>query len=712
MSRKSAYLADGDGEGAEASAFNIRELLTILMERAWLGLLVALAVFLLSWLDARRQTPYYRSTARLIVEAQIPQLFNFQDILAFNARSLEYFNTHLNALHSRPMMERALELSGLKDNPAFLPNAASDSQRIEAALGLVKITPVERSRMINLSVEHPDPQIASDLANALARSYIQQDLDNRMSASMQAVDWLRQRTDEYREKLEKGLLQLQEYREQTQSVSLEEDQNIVIAKLKALNSALTSAQTGRIEAETRWRAVESQLAEGTPLTPIVAVLDEPAVQEARSRLGEQRSRVEALRQRYRPEFPDLQQAMEEEKRAEQRFREACESARQAMKSRFEMLKNQEAGLQAALVEQEKESFELDRRLVRYNDLKRNIEADEQVYQAMIGRMKEASLSGTLPTELIRIAEEARPARRPFRPNVAKAGTRGALLGLVLGLGAIFVAYVTDHRFRRSEDVERRLGVPVMGTVPLIEAKSIAQRGLASHHDHMGEVAEAFRTLRASLVLSPGARAARVLMITSPQAAEGKSLVATNLAIAFAQDNRRTLLVGCDLRRPVLEKIFEQREAVGLAEVLKGEAQWQDVLLPERVPGLDVICSGRIPSRPTELLGSPRFDELIAEARQRYERIIIDAPPMLGLSDSLVLLPRADSVLFVVRYGVTHSLSGIHAMRKIVASGSPCHGAVLNGVNLRTLANSYYYRRYGSYAYKAPENEASSSRSKA
>ena len=676
-----------------------REGVAILMERAWLGVLIAVAVFLFFFFQARRQTPYYRSTATLLVEAQIPKILNYQDILAYNTRNLEYFNTHLNALHSRNMMVQALDQSGLAKNQEFLPGKTLD-EKAEFAQGFVTVTAVEKSRMIKIVVEHPEAQIACDLANALARAYIQQDLENRMAASMQAIDWLRERSEEYREKLEKGLFELQEYREKSQSVSLEEDQNIVIEKLKALNSALTLAQTERIQAETTWKSVQGLIDEQVPLPRIAAVLNDLGVQAALQKLQDQQRVVVGLQQRYRELHPDLQQGLELEQKLQKQFTNACDDAIYALKSRFEMLVEREQNLQAALEEQEKVSFELGRKLVRYNELKRNIEADQEIHQAVIARMKEASISESLPTDIIRLVEEARPAKLPFRPRPGQAFARGLVLGLVLGVGAIFLFYYADHRFRRNEEVERLLGLPVLATIPLIFDKTVRERGMVSHFKQNGEEAEAFRTLRASLLLREDVRNAPILMITSAGPGEGKSLIAANLAISLAQDGRRTLLVGADLRRPLLTKIFGGgRESAGLAEVLKGEARWPDTLFSHDVPNLDVMLSGRIPSHPSELLGGQRLADFLREARSIYQHVLIDAPPVLGVSDSLVLLPNVDGVLFVVRYGVTHSMGASHATLKLRESGTPCLGCIMNGVNLKSMANYYYYKRYGGYAYR-------------
>ena len=700
MQRKAYIVGDAEGSDERVSKFpDWREGVAILMERAWLGVAVAVAVFLFFFFQARRQTPYYRSTATLLVEAQIPKILNYQDILAYNTRNLEYFNTHINALHSRNMMAQALERSGLAKSPGFMPGKTME-EKIEAVQGFVTITAVEKSRMIDIVVEHPDPQIAADLANNLAQAYIQQDLDNRMGASMQAVDWLRERSEEYRQKLEKGLLELQEYREQTGSVSLEEDQNIVIEKLKALNAALTMAQTERIQAETMWKSVQDQIRDKVSFTKIAALLNDPGVQLALQKLQDQQREVTGLQQRYREHHPDLQQAVELEQKLQKQFEQTCADALYAVKSRFEMLVQRETNLQAALEQQEKASFELDRKLVRYNELKRNIEADQEIHQAVIARMKETSISESLPTDVIRLAEAARPAKAPFRPRPGQAMARGAAFGFLLGIGAIFLFYYADHRFRRNEEVERLLGLPVLSTVPLIFDKTVRERGLVSHLKQNGEVAEAFRTLRASLLLREDVRNSPVLMVTSAGPGEGKSLISANLAIILAQDGRRTLLVGADLRRPVLSKIFgADRECVGLAEVLKGEIHWKQALLAQDVPNLDVLLSGHIPSHPSELLGHKPLADFLREARETYRHIIIDAPPVLGVSDSLVLLPNVDGVLFVVRYGVTHSMGASHATLKLQESGTPCFGSIMNGVNLNSMANYYYYRRYGGYAYR-------------
>ncbi len=699
MARPTPYVSEARPDGEAPSFFDGREAIAIVIERAWLAIAVAAAVLLYFWYDTHRQTPYYRSKATVLVEAQIPHLSSFQEAAAFGARNIEFFNTHIKALHSRTMMEQAIADGGLADRPGFTPGVGPGPQQVEAALRFVRISPVERSRLIEITAEHPDPEIAADLANALARSYIQQDLDNRMGVSIEAVEWLRARAEEFRERLEEGLLALQRYREETQSVSLEEDQNIVLARLKDLNNALTGAQTARIAVETEWASIRQQLEAGESPTDIALLLEQDGVREARRQWRAQEQAMEAVRQRYLSGHPDYREAEERLALLRRQFEQAAEQAVEALRERYAVLRERETNLRAALRAQEQEAFDLDRQLVRYNEMRRNVEADEKVYQAVIARMNEAALSGSLPASLIRMVDEARPARAPFRPNPRRALLRGGAIGAVLGLAAVFGLYFADHRFRRNEEVERALGLGVLATLPLVRSRSLTERALSAHLADAGDVAESVRTLRASLMMDPETRAARCLMVTSTHAGEGKTLVATNLAVSFAQDGQRTLLMGVDLRRPALHRVFGQPRKPGLAEVLKDEISWRGGLIEHEIPGLDVLPAGVYASRPAEQLGGRGLSDLLAELRKTYDRIVMDAPPILGVSDGLILLANVDRVLFVVRFGATHSLSARQAVRRITHAGVPCAGVVMNGVNLRSISNYYYYRRYGTYGYR-------------
>jgi len=674
------------------------EAAAIVLERFWFGAAVAVAVFLFVFFRMLQAVPYYRSTAVLMVDAVQPRVLHYQDAAAASMRNLDYYNTVVKILHSRQMMEKALEQSGLLQRTGFFPEREGLQAKASAALGLVTIEALDRTRLIRISAEHPDRVIASELANAMAQAYIQQEIDNRMTASMQAVDWLQARAAEYREKLESGMLALQEYREAVQSVSLEEDQNIVIAKLKSLNASLTAAQTERITVQSQWESIAKQISNKESRENIAAQLQDAVLGAALSQLREQRHKVASLRLRYREDYPDLRDAVQREALLQARFEDSLVQAVYVVRSRYQTLMTGEVNLRSALQDQEQEAFRLARQLVQYNDLKRNVEADQDIYESVIARMKEASLSETLPSDVIRIAEIARPGDRPVRPDPVRMLTQGLLLALGAGLGIIFLLHYTDHRFRRNEEVERALGVPVLASLPIAAGRSIRERALVAHAYPAGEVAESFRTLRAILEINPAAGNAKVMLVTSSQPSEGKSLISVNYATSCAQEDRRTLLIGADLRRPVFQTIFagEKAGAAGLTDVLIGKTSWRDALQSAWIPNLDILAAGSATERPAELLSGKSFSALLQEMRTIYDRIVIDAPPVLGVSDTLVLLKQADGVLFVVRYGVTHSMGAAQAMKRIQSSGTACLGVVMNGVDLRSMANYYSYRRHGGY----------------
>ena len=206
-------------------------------------------------------------------------------------------------------------------------------------------------------------------------------------------------------------------------------------------------------------------------------------------------------------------------------------------------------------------------------------------------------------------------------------------------------------------------------------------------------------------VNPELKESQVLLITSTQSGEGKSLVSTNLAIRLSQGRGKTLLIGADLRRPAYKKVFNVAEMpIGLSEILRREVAWKDAVNTTLIPGLDLLPAGAIPSDPAELLDSPYMAVFMKEVRKQYDQVVIDSSPMMGISDSLLLMPHSDGVLFVVRQGVTHRLGALHAMKRIVESGTPCLGALMNSVNLKSLSNYYYYRRYGAYEYRENQEE--------
>ncbi len=682
----------------------------VLWERKWVLLTTAVVVMTGTLLWLSKQIPIYRATARILIEADTVKILNIQEFANSNFRdwdTLSSINTQIRILQSRPLAELVVKSLRLDQNPDFLPGAGSNTDFAAAVQGGVAASPQrDAPRIVDISFDHRNPQIAALVANGVAQEFIRQNVTQRMSASTDALNWLREQLDEIKPKVEKSELALQEYRERMQAVSLEENQNIVTDKLNALNTALTKAHTERLTAETEWNQIQSQLKAGQEPSTIAIIGEDKTVALFRQQLAEKQLALVVLRQRYLEKHPSLSSAVAELHEVQEKLAKACADAIQAVQARYTQAVAQEESLHKALQEQEHEALGLERKLTEYNLLKRNVEIDHQLYNTMLTRMKEASVAGKMEKNNIRLVEPALPPGGPYKPDRQRILGTGIALSLAMGIALCFLVHTYDDRIKTHEDVEA-FGVPLLCSVPRIVPKPEGEdtKILVKQPHSIG--AEAFRNLRASLSLSPSARDAKVILITSTAPYEGKSFVALNTALAFATNNEPTLLVDCDLRHPSQSRAFPEQPDGGLSTFLANSDQMDDVIHHTDLPYLDVIYAGRIPPNPPELLGTDRLRQLLETARGRYRKIILDSAPVTVVSDPLILLPHADGVVFVVHFAkIRRGIIG-RTVQKLVESGVPLFGVVLNNIDLRKHGSYYYpyasshYNRY----YKQPDSAA-------
>lgn len=671
----------------------------MLWERKWIlltAIVIGMSVTLL-WLS--KQTPIYRATARILIEADTVKILNIQEFVGSEFRdwdTMGVINTQIRILQSRPLAEQVVKSLRLDQNPDFLPGAGSNANFAAMVQGGTSVKPQrDAPRVVDVSYDHENPQITALVANGVAQEFIRLNVTQRMSASSDALNWLREQMDEIKPKVEKAEAALQDYRERVRAVSLEDNQNIVIEKLKALNSALTKAHTERLTAETERNQVEALLKAGQEPATIAAIGADKTVALFRQQLAEKQLALVVLRQRYREKYPAMISAKAELDEVQEKLKKACDDAIQAVKARHITALAQEESLRKALQEQEGQALDLDRKLTEYNLLKRNVEADRQLYNTMLTRMKEASVAGKMEKNNIRLVEPATVPGGPYKPDRQRIVMIGALLSVAIGFGLCFVVHTYDDRIKSHDDIEA-FGVPLLCSVARIHPKPKAEAAqiVITQPHSMG--AEAFRNLRASLYLSPSAKDAKVILVTSSAPAEGKSFVALNMALVFANNNERTLLVDADLRHPSQHHAFKKELGDGLSKFLADSASLDEVIYRSDVPNLDIIFAGRVPPNPPELLGTDQLRQLLDVARGRYQRIVLDSAPVTVVSDPLILLPHADGVVFVVQFGkIRRGIVG-RALQKLAESNVPLFGAVMNSIDLQK--HGYYYYPYASSHY--------------
>jgi len=671
----------------------------ILWERKWILLTVVVMGMSATWLWLSKQIPVYRATARILIEPDTVKILNIQDFVDTGYRewdTLTAVNTQIRILQSRPLAEQVVKSLRLDQNPHFLPGAGSDADFAAVVQGGLSVKPQrDAPRIVDVSFDHGNPQIAALVANGVAQEFIRQNVSQKLSASTEALNWLREQIEEIKPRIEKAEAALQDYRERVHAVSLEDNQNIVTDKLKALNAALTKAHTERLAAETEWKQVEALIQAGQDPTTIQAIAADKTVALFRQQLAEKQLAVVSLSQRYKDKYPAMITAKAELAEVQEKLKKACDDAIQAVKARYVTAVAQEESLRKALQEQEREALELDRKLTEYNLLKRNVEADRQLYNVMLTRMKEASVAGKMEKNNIRLVEPATVPGAPYKPDRHRILMMGALLSVMAGFALCFVVHTYDDRLRSHDDVEE-FGVPLLCNVPRIHPKPVGEAAKLVVQQPHSVGAEAFRNLRASLFLSTSAKDAKVILITSSAPGEGKSFVALNIASVFAANNERTLLVDCDLRHPSQHHAFKRELGVGLSSYLTDSSRLEEVIWHSDVPNLDVIFAGRVPPNPPELLGSDRMRELLGQLRDRYQRIIVDSTPVTVVSDPLILLLHADGVIFIVQFGKIRRGVAARALQKLVESNTPVFGVVMNSIDLQK--HGYYYYPYSSSRY--------------
>lgn len=674
-----------------------REFARIFWEWKWFTITALVISATLGLIQNFKAVPIYQAATSIEVAAEAPRIVNIQNIIATDTRNIDDLNTKLQILRSRSLAEQIVKATGLNENPDFLPGAGQGADFAGALLGCVTAQLRRGSRIIDITAEHPNPKMAALIANGVAQEFIKWNLDSRLAASMDVIRWLGEQSEDYKTKLAKSEMAVQEYREKTRDVSLEDSYNVVVDKLKALNSAMASARMSRLEAETEWKQTQAQLEASRDPTQVAAIASDEEVAALRQNLTQKQIAVSTLRQRYKDKYPAMAAALAEQAETESRLKQACAAAVEKIKARYLMAKAKEEGLQQPLTEQETQAMELSRKLVAYTALKRNSDSDRQLYETLLTRMKEAGVAGKLEQNNLRIIDPARVPGGPCRPDKTRNLIHAIIMGLIAGLVLSYGAHIYDDKIKSYKDIESYLGMPLLCEVPRIDVKTSEKRATVVNDDPQSLAAEAFSNLRATIGANPNAKDIKVLMVASTAPGEGKSLISTNTAIAFAHDNLRTLLIDADMRHPTLNKSFELKTKLGLSEYLTNGGKKEDVIQKSGIPNLDLIVAGKIAKNPAELLGSARMRGLIEEEIQRYDRIIIDTPPVAVVSDAIVLLPRVQGIVFVTHFRKLRRDAVARAVKKLREIGAPLIGNVLNNIDLKK--HGYYYYPYSDYYHK-------------
>ncbi|EEF63156.1 GumC family protein [Pedosphaera parvula] len=673
---------------------DVQEFLQTLIEKWWLIVLVTCAVTLPAFWWVRNVPVGYQARAVLQVEQEEQRLVGIEEVSRQDLRTGEMLNTIVQNVKNTKVLGRVVRNIGLATNSFFLPgntNVLSEAKLVNALAGMIVTKLRPETRLVDITVTHPNAEMAQKLANAVAQEFILESLDQRFSNTKAANELLYAEAGKLKQKVEMSERNLQAYKESNKTVSLEDRQNIIVEKLKGLNQKYTSAKADRIQMEADLKLIQSLTNQPEAILTLPSILQDPAVMETRRRVVEQEAQVATLLLRYKPNYPKMLQAQRQLDDLKDALRSLASKAPKLVQSAYDGALARENNLEAALKEVQMESLDLDRKGIEYNVLMREVQSDLALYDSVLKRLKETDLSKGLEKASIAVVEPAMLPGATVKWSLLLVIGGAVVTGLLMSLCMIYLMSLFDSSIRTVDQAEFVLGLPVLAAIPVAKK---GRNGTPAHivADDPGSIcSEAFRTLRTTTGILGHEEGKRITLFTSADPNEGKTFFSLNHAICQAQGGKLTLLIDLDLRRPSVGESFSHPPGTpGVTNYLLGKESLSTLVLKTPYPNLYILTAGPKVANPAEELGGDAIKQLLLEASNQFDRIVIDTPPINAVSDTFILLPLAQIICLVVRAGKTPKHAIMRAVELMARANVPPTGIVLNFLPQHSGYRYYYH----------------------
>ncbi len=708
------------GHGPDHDRFSLRDYWHVLVRRKWSMALFLALILTVTAVGTYWVTPVYRATLTLQIEREYAKVVQFQDVIPVESTlDKDFYQTQYELLRSRTLAKRVMDQLDLFNHPSFAVAApgrwhqwwegmlnepasaqggerSSEQAQIDVFLKGLVVEPVRHSRLVKIHYDHPDPHIAAQIANYLAENFISMNLERRMDASSYAKTFLNERLLETKKRLEESEKRLAEFARRHELIKLDEKRTLQLQTLDSLTVALAAAQQERIDAEAVYREMQNTKGEGFTL-----FLQNEVIQKLKETEVSLETQYQENLRVYKPGYPLMRQL--ESQLAEVRATIQAEIAklRDAIRADYQKAKRKERLLAKRVEQQKAQVLALQDSSIEYNILQRNVDTNRQLYDGLLQRLREVGVAGGVATNNVSIVDPAEVPNRKHSPKTLV----NMLVALIIGLtGAVGLAFVIEHlddTLKTTEDMERRIRLPVLGAVPRIrsfqdQAPVEQQIGLLAFYEPRSSLAEAYRSIRTSLLFSTRSGAPKVVVFTSPGPGEGKTTSALNVAITFTQTGSKVLLIDTDLRNPSIHRAFGLDNMTGLTNYLAGDAQPIEISTHTEVDNLFVIPSGPLPPNPAELLSGEKMAKLLDVAAEKFDYVIMDGPPILGLADALVLANMADGTVVVAEAGVTRQGHLAGAIKRLYSAHANVVGGILTKQKDECGSYGYHYDYYYYY----------------
>ncbi|MCC6338280.1 MAG: polysaccharide biosynthesis tyrosine autokinase [Myxococcales bacterium] len=701
------------GGGADARFY-----LRVVLRRKWLILLVFAVVVAATTLYTTRQPRVYAAQISLIIDPKEPRFLDAQiqdvnsDTGSYYWANKEYLETQFKIIQSRAVSQRVVEKLGLNADVNFLGLAKLQDEkrrqelmaRIDAVSILqakIRVEPVKDSRVSLIKIEDSDPNRAALLANEVAQAYMDELLAQKLKLTENASKWLDEQRGSLSESATSSEMALYTFRKQADILAIDDRASMVSQKLQETSKALTDVQLKIAGFKARVAAIRNvQATKGADdrlwAEALPAARENENLKMLKNRLHTLKNECTDLQSRYLDGHPKLMECREKQAVAEKDVERELANLVLSTEAELREAVEKERNLKDLFEGAKAEAFDLEKKKVELDKFKQDADNAKRQYESVYKRLKDIELSGALRTSNVKVLDSARPSMAPIRPNVPQGVLMGIIAGLILGLGLALLLEFLDSSISSQNEVEERLGLTFLGFVPTIPETPSGLKDLHVFREPKSLIAECTRAVRTNLLFMSPDKPFKRMLVTSSGPQEGKSTTVINLGITMAQSGNRVLIIDTDMRRPRLHRAFGVPNDVGVSSVVVGEGRPEDAIKSTEVPGLFVLSCGPVPPNPAELLHTKAFSDLLSQLGEKFDRILLDSPPVGAVADAVVLATQVDGVVMVLKAGQTHrevAQRTVKALRDVKAN---IYGAVLNDVNLEKSKYGDYY--YG-YAYR-------------
>ncbi len=608
------------------------------------------------------------------------------------------------------------------------PDSAKTSAVLSDFKNSLQVSLVPNTRIIEIRYRSPDKNLAPQVVNTLANTYVEQNFKTRFESTMQASDWLSKQLVDLQIKVETSQEKLVKYQKEHEILGIDEKQNITTAKLDELNRELTTAESVRMEKESIYHLVQF----GDSDSIVAAANADGAargssansalLEKLREQQADLKIQVAQLSTQFGPSYPKLAQLNSQLKEIDAQIQSEMRKVAARLRGDYLAAVQRESMLRSALEQQKQQANKLNESAIEYSLLKRDVDANRTLSEGLLEKLKEAGVTAGLRSNNFRIVDAARVPTSPSGPNVLRNLAFALALGLSTGIGLAFLTESMDNTVRTPEQAETISSLPSLGMIPLGSRSTREMRGgaklaLASSKEAVelvtksrprSQMAESYRALRTSLLLTFPGGPPKVILITSALPEEGKTTTSVNSAIVLAQKGTRVLLIDADLRRPSIHKTLGMGPNLGLSNVLTGTASLQQAIIPSTIlPDLFLLPAGTPPPNPAELLASTKMKSVLEELRKHYDHIVVDSPPTLSVTDAVVMSTAADAVVLVIRSGHTTKPALRRARDILLQVNARVCGVLVNAVNLNSPDYYYHYEYQGKYGHGYYQEDAPS-----